>query len=570
MNGLSKVFSEERVAMMRLYSGLTLFSYVTLHLANHSVGLISLEAMQGLNDILSKFWRFLPVSIILYGALAIHFMSAFARLLRRRTLRMAHSEKVQIALGLAIPFLLVVHVMGTRYANASYGVNDSYIYVLLSTFVFSPFTGVLNALGLAAAWAHGCLGVHNWLRVKRWYSTALHQWLVSAATLVPVLALTSFLFNGRATVPLSADGEFMETYFANLGPIGDTTFALLGRDIDIVRWSLVTIIVGGIAARLVWQLYARRILTVRVSYEDGSTIRQSPGPTLLEMSKIAGIPHASVCGGKGRCSTCRVQLVEGTQSVDEPSKAENRVLVRFNSIPDVRLACQIRPQGDLSVRRLLPPDISIASVDAFTPWASGQEKIMTVMFADLRNFTGTTEHRLPFDVVYLVNQFSRAMGETVEKHGGRIDKFLGDGFMALFGLNTTPEEGALDAVRTAAGMQQELDKLNTRLQTELDRPLRMGIGIHTGAVVLGDMGHGAARGLTAIGDTVNTASRLESATKDHSCAICISAATITYAGLNTAEQSLKTVSVRGKSDTVDMMALENASELLDDASLHPA
>jgi len=569
MSGLSNVFSEERVAMMRLYSGLILFFYVTLHLINHAIGLISLEAMQGLNDVLSVFWRFLPITVLLYGALAIHFTSAFYRLLRRRTLRMPHSEKVQIILGLTIPFLLVVHVMGTRYANASYGINDSYLYVLLSTFVFSPFSGVLNALGLVAAWVHGCLGVHNWLRIKLWYGQVLHQWLLAAATLLPALALTSFLFNGRAMISLSADGEFMEAYFAELGAT-DGTFGMLSRDIDLVRWLFVAVIVGGVAARLVWQLYSRRTLTARISYEDGLTIRQSPGPTLLEMSKIAGIAHASVCGGKGRCSTCRVQLVKGAQNVEEPSKAESKVLARFSSIPDVRLACQIRPKGDLTVRRLLPPDINMASTDAFTPWASGQEKIMSVMFADLRDFTGTTEHRLPFDVVYLVNQFSRAMGETVEKNGGRIDKFLGDGFMALFGLNTTPEEGALQAIKTAAGMQQELDKLNSRLQTDLDRPLRMGIGIHTGAVVLGDMGHGAARGLTAIGDTVNTASRLEAATKDHACAICISAATITYAGLNTPEQSLKTVSVRGKSDTVDMIALKNASEVLDNTQLFPA
>ena len=204
----------------------------------------------------------------------------------------------------------------------------------------------------------------------------------------------------------------------------------------------------------------------------------------------------------------------------------------------------------------------MASITAFTPWASGQEKTVTIMFADLRDFTGTTEHRLPFDVVYLVNQFSRAMGTTVESNDGRIDKFLGDGFMALFGLDTTPQEGALHAIQAAAAMQRELETLNNQLESELDKPLRMGIGIHTGSVVLGEMGHGAARSLTAIGDTVNTASRLEASTKELSCAICISAITLSYANLTASEQSLKNVTVRGKTDTVDVLALERVEEVL--------
>ncbi|MGI9357089.1 MAG: adenylate/guanylate cyclase domain-containing protein [Rhizobiaceae bacterium] len=554
--------TDPRLTSMRLYSGLVLFFYVTQHLINHAVGLISLEVMQAVNEPIKMFWRFLPITILLYGALAAHFASAFAKLLIRRTLRMPASEKIQIALGLAIPFLLVVHVLGTRFANAQYGVNDSYLYVLLSTFVFSPISGVLNALGLLAAWVHGCIGIYKWLSLKRWYGSVIHQWLLAAATLLPTLALTSFLFNGRAVGPLSTDGEFMENYYANLGVSDLATFGQLSSDIEIARWLLIAVVIVGIVGRLLWHLRERRAATVTVLYQNGPSVSQIPGPTLLEMSKMAGVPHASVCGGKGRCSTCRVKVINGAKFLESPKEAEQRVLARFGATPDIRLACQVRPKNDMTVLRLLPPDATLASVAAFSPWSSGQERIVSVMFADLRDFTETTEHRLPFDVVYLVNQFSRAMGTTIEKHRGRIDKFLGDGFMALFGLDTTPEEGARDAIEAAATMQAELDELNSRLHGELDKPLRMGVGIHTGSVVLGDMGHGAARGLTAIGDTVNTASRLEAATKDHSCAICVSSATLSHAGLNAPEHSLKTVSVRGKTDTIDVIAVQNTEEVL--------
>ncbi|MDD9908966.1 MAG: adenylate/guanylate cyclase domain-containing protein [Ahrensia sp.] len=561
MNGIAKLFNDQHLSALRLYSGLVLMVYVTTHLINHSIGLITLEAMQAANDVVSPLWRFLPVSILLYGALIVHFIAAFWKLLKRRTTRMSAVEAVQIALGFAVPLLLATHVMGTRYANAVYGINDTYLAVLVSAFIFSPVVAVLDALGLLAAWAHGCIGMHQWLKLKSWYTRTVYEWCLSGAILLPTLALGSFLFNGRAMIPLASDGEFLGAYFESLGVTDDAVFAALGERIDQVRWGFLATVFAGVAGRLIWQLSGKRSLSVEVSYQNGPKIRQKPGPTLLEMSKMAAIPHASVCGGRGRCSTCRVHLLEGGDTLEPPSDSERRVLERFNAAESVRLACQIRPTHDLSVLRLLPPDATMERASSST-WASGQERVITVMFADLRNFTGTTEHRLPFDVVYLVNQFSQAMGQAVEARGGRIDKFLGDGFMALFGVETTPEKGALQAIEAAAAMQEELDALNNTLTVELDQPLRMGVGIHCGSVVLGDMGYGEARGLTAIGDTVNTASRLESATKDHGCAICVSQKTIEMAGLRPDRASLKTASVRGKTDTVSIAAIERATDLL--------
>lgn len=183
------------------------------------------------------------------------------------------------------------------------------------------------------------------------------------------------------------------------------------------------------------------------------------------------------------------------------------------------------------------------------------------MFADLRDFTKTSEARLPFDVVYLINQFSQVMGQTVERHGGRIDKFLGDGFMALFGLEVDPQRSAAQALAAAGEMLLELEKLNDQLSGDLDTPLRMGIGIHSGPVVLGDMGYGDARRLTAIGDTVNTASRLEAATKENRCTMCISAHTVELAGLHPDIGLSKRVSVRGRTAKVVIFAVDSPAQL---------
>ena len=177
------------------------------------------------------------------------------------------------------------------------------------------------------------------------------------------------------------------------------------------------------------------------------------------------------------------------------------------------------------------------------------------MFADIRDFTRTAEAKLPFDVVYLINQFSKAMGKAVERRGGRIDKFLGDGFMALFGVDGPPEQSAQSALLAAGDMIEALNKLNEELGSDLIEPLRMGIGIHTGSVILGNMGYGDARGLTAIGDTVNTASRLESATKEQKCILCISASAIHQAGMTAPDETKKRIVVRGKKDKLEIHAL---------------
>ena len=110
-------------------------------------------------------------------------------------------------------------------------------------------------------------------------------------------------------------------------------------------------------ARLVRRAWQRRRGLVRIGYPDGRFVEVVPGTSVLEASRLAGIPHAHVCGGRGRCSTCRVRVISDRSALPQPSGREAFVLDRIGvaANPSIRLACQLRPQTDVAVIPLLPP-----------------------------------------------------------------------------------------------------------------------------------------------------------------------------------------------------------------------
>jgi adenylate cyclase len=545
----------------RLYSGLAIFAYVLPHFCAHALGLISLEAQDAAGRVMVNVWRFPPMAVLLYGSLAAHAISATAHLLLRKNYNLTASEWGQVISGYAIPLLLLTHVTATRWANVAYDLNDHYAYLLFSTIILSPFYGWLNAAGLVVAWTHGVIGLHRWFSFMRFYTPAWRNAGLVLATLIPVLSLAGYLAAGRALAPLTESGEWLEAYFERLNWSTDEVWGWIATDIRNATWSTAIFFVLLAAGRLAWHFARRRLGQTQIDYVDGPTVTHRKGATLLETSKLAGVPHASVCGGRGRCSTCRVRVVESAADLPAVEEGERKLLDRLKAPEDVRLACQLRPQGNLKVIRLLPSDATVASAVQVQNWSSGQEKVVSVMFADLRDFTKVSETRLPYDVVYLINQFSRSMGEAVEASGGRIDKFLGDGFMALFGVDTGPEEAARQALDAAGEMQRKLEALNAQLKGDLPQPMRMGIGLHSGSVVLGEMGYGSSRGLTAIGDAVNTASRLEAATKEFGCKICVSKATADLAGRAFPEEAKRSASLRGKAQVLEIYALDGVGEV---------
>jgi adenylate cyclase len=286
-----------------------------------------------------------------------------------------------------------------------------------------------------------------------------------------------------------------------------------------------------------------------------------PGATVLEAVRAAGIPHASVCGGRARCTTCRVLVTRGLEALPLPEPLEARALARIVATPEMRLACQIRPTADLSITPLLAADASAAD-GRVHGGLEGRERQVTVVFVDLRGSTTLAEGRLPYDVLFILNQFMQEMAKALAATNGHYSQFTGDGLMALYGLNSPdPATGAADALRGAREMLTRLEQLNRHLKTELAHPLRIGIGIHFSEAIVGAMGPPRSQIVTAIGDTVNTAARLEGLTKEFNCSIVLSRRAAEAAGLDLAGQTLHECAVKGRTGTVEFYALETAPEM---------
>jgi adenylate cyclase len=153
------------------------------------------------------------------------------------------------------------------------------------------------------------------------------------------------------------------------------------------------------------------------------------------------------------------------------------------------------------------------------------------------------------------------MARAVEAAGGRVDKFIGDGVMALFGIASGPEAACRAALTAARTMSERLDELNRSLGGELDNPLRIGIGIHVGPAIVGEMGYGGAAAITAIGDAVNTASRLENLTKTYGCQLVLSEETALRAAVDLGGFPRYEIEIRGKREMLAIRTLASAGDL---------
>jgi adenylate cyclase len=241
---------------------------------------------------------------------------------------------------------------------------------------------------------------------------------------------------------------------------------------------------------------------------------------------------------------------------------ERRVLERIGAPPNVRLACQLRPRSDLLVTPLLPPSVRAHAAHANPGSRSGgHEREIAVLFADLRGFTTIAEKKLPYDVVFILNRYFEAVGSAVALAGGIANQYTGDGVMALFGVEDTPDVACRKALVAAGAMVNRVTELGRALSGELESPFRIGIGIHTGSVVVGEMGFGETRYLTAVGDTVNTASRLEGLTKDHDCELVVSELVLARAGLDPGDYRRAELAIRNRDAPLRVILIEDAQKL---------
>lgn len=255
-----------------------------------------------------------------------------------------------------------------------------------------------------------------------------------------------------------------------------------------------------------------------ITYQNEAVVEVDTTTPILQASLQHGIPHTHVCGGNARCSTCRVLILEGLEYCCPRNEKEQKMANRRNFSPLVRLACQTTVSGDVALRRLVLDDEDVQLVDqemagGAVPRSVGEERHLAILFADVRNFTAFAEAHLPYDVVHVLNRYFSRVGAIINHHHGQINNFIGDGLMALFDSND-PTGPTLNAVRAGLEMLKAVEAMQAYFEAQFKINFRIGIGVHYGEVVLGTVGSGDNRRLTAIGDAVNLASRIESANKE--------------------------------------------------------
>ena len=545
----------------RIVTGLVLFTYLATHLINHSLGLISLDAMEAGRVWFLALWRNPLGTAAFYGALLTHFALALYAIYQRRHFRMRLGEALQLALGLSIPLILATHFIGTRVAYERYGIEDLYAKIVLGFWRQNPMNGLRQAALVLIAWTHGCIGLYFWLRLRPWFPRFAAA-LYALALVLPLCALLGFVEAGREIdYHIASDPDWIERLEGRTNVLKPSQRDDLSDSRDAILYGFWACLAAMLVARAARHAFERRT-RIRIDYPDGRQAQAPRGFSVLEASRFARIPHASVCGGRGRCSTCRVRVVKGLDGQPPPSAAELKVLRRIGAAPSVRLACQLRPARDLAVVPLLPADAQASDGFARPSSRAGRECEVTVLFADLRSFTTIAEHKLPYDVVFILNRYAEIVGTAIEHAGGIPNQFTGDGIMALFGVDCAPEEGSRAALAAARDIIGGIAFLSDMLSEELDSSLKVGVGIHIGTSVVGQMGYGVATYLTAVGDTVNVASRLQDLTKEYDCALVISEEVANRAGVAIDAAHRREVSVRNRSTPLVVYAIGEESEML--------
>jgi adenylate cyclase len=256
---------------------------------------------------------------------------------------------------------------------------------------------------------------------------------------------------------------------------------------------------------------------IRITYlPDAREVEASPGDTILQAALRAGIRLTHACGSNARCSTCRVAILEGLENCAPRTEAEQAIADHLRFKPMIRLACQTQVVGPALARRLVLDDedeeLAVESMSDPVAEPAGEERNVAILFADIRGFTAFAERLLPYDVIHALNRYYHQIGQIVHRYGGVIDNYMGDGILAVFGLEET-ERVVSRAIQAGLDMLQAVEAMKPHFQALHGRSFDIGIGLHYGAVVVGSIGWRAQKRRTVVGDAVNFASRVEAANK---------------------------------------------------------
>jgi adenylate cyclase len=502
-------------------SGLVLFFYISAHLINHALGLVSLDAAEAGMSIAIDVWYSVPGTILLYGAAAVHFLMALLAIYERRTFRLPPLEIIRIVLGFTMPILLIGHAAGTRLAYDMYGLSSDYTRVV----------GVLWASGqqgwqlglMAPGWIHGCLGLNFAFGRRQWFRQ-LRPVLFAIALLLPVFSGLGFIAMGRelAGTPRSAAAQ------EYLSPANaEQRLAIAQWKDNLLNWYF-SIIFAAFMAREIRNLIERRAKgLVQVTY-PGQTVSIPRGWSVLEASRSFHLPHASMCGGRARCSTCRIRVTAGQEHCPPPAKDEQDTLTRINAPAEVRLACQLRPEGNVSV---IPIVRTARPVYRATASRRSGEHDVVVLYCDVRNRADFASDHLPQDLLHILTVYVDGLSQAIRAAGGALSYVESDSVCALFGLDGAGEVCAQRALHAVGAIEGVIADLNNRLGRHEGDHLKISVVVHSGHAAIGEIGSSEPPMVLAIGEAVDVANEMRKLAAERDRAFAISERVYQAAGL---------------------------------------
>jgi len=384
------------IRTLNIVSGLTLFLFITTHLLNLSLGIISIDVMEASRPYFFAIWTNFPIEIVLFLALLVHPILGLRALYLRNTLRMSNQDKLQLFSSLLIIPLLIPHIVAIKAGENLLGMEATFTGFLTIMWVNLPLEGLRQVLLLIVAWVHGCIGLLTWISLKRWWKP-IAAYVYPLAVAIPTFALLGFVEAGRDVVDRQAaqiKSSEERTYYGGAYPVDlpkQTDKKALASSLPSANYQTKTVTDGKVSEEKFKQLslaidkqeklliygyliilamvFTARYLRLRrrkewveLHYASGEIIKAEVGPTLLEIAILNDLPHANMCHGKGRCGTCRVRILQSTSELTLADKLEQAMLDKLSSDSQTRLACQAAPSaGVVHLERLLSADLKLKS-----------------------------------------------------------------------------------------------------------------------------------------------------------------------------------------------------------------
>ncbi|EPJ45609.1 MAG: hypothetical protein OFPII_26240 [Osedax symbiont Rs1] len=373
---------------LNIISGLVLFAFISTHLLNLTVGIVSLELLDATRPYFFAFWTTFPTEIILILALLLHPLLGLRALYFRNTLRISTPDKVQLCSSLLIIPLLIPHIIAIKLGESLLGVQANFTVFLSYMWVDSPMAGLRQVLLVILAWVHGCIGLLTWIKLKSWWPK-IAPFAYPLVVAIPTFALLGFVEAGRDAVHIKALASQQSAILKYANKEDDkrpslSAASLLEQPLEAKQSAKHSALEYQLASQamarqtnywlfgyaiLIALIFMARYMRLRkyrefveIHYADGAVITAEVGPTLLEIAILNDIPHANLCHGKGRCGTCRVRIIQSSSRLTPISNLERAMLDKLHSDGQTRLACQAGPSaGVLHLEKLMSADLQLTN-----------------------------------------------------------------------------------------------------------------------------------------------------------------------------------------------------------------